>query len=194
VLRREFGCWREWKRQIEPVGRKVLVTMGGSDPDNFTTVVIDALRLVRVEGLEAIVVLGGCNPYARSLEQSADQFAGAVRLRRSVSNMAELMGWADVAISGAGTTCLEMCLLGLPAILIDLAENQRPIAHELERTRCAIYLGESGNVSVENVATKLEWFLLSPEIRAACSRRARDLVDGQGAARVVSVMQNRQEE
>ena len=34
--------------------------MGGSDPDNFTTVVIDALRLVRVEGLEAIVVLGGC--------------------------------------------------------------------------------------------------------------------------------------
>ena len=36
MLRREFRPWRNWQREIPPVGRKVLVTMGGSDPDNLT--------------------------------------------------------------------------------------------------------------------------------------------------------------
>ncbi|MGH9553067.1 MAG: PseG/SpsG family protein, partial [Terriglobales bacterium] len=36
LLRREFKSWREWKREIAPIARKVLVTVGGTDPDNLT--------------------------------------------------------------------------------------------------------------------------------------------------------------
>ena len=55
------------------------------------------------------------------------------------------MEWADVAVSAAGTTCWEMCLLGLPAILIGLAPNQRPVAQELDRRGVAVYLDSEGD-------------------------------------------------
>jgi UDP-2,4-diacetamido-2,4,6-trideoxy-beta-L-altropyranose hydrolase len=188
LLRREFKQWRNWTREIARIGRKVLVTMGGSDPDNVTARIINALELLKMQGLHAVVVVGGSNPHFENLRRPPGH--SNVRLQIDVPNISELMAWADVAVSAAGTTCLEMCLLGLPAMLISLAENQRPIAHELGRTHCAIYIGESSNVTAENVASKLEWFLLSPEIRATCSRSGRELVDGQGAPRVVSVIQN----
>jgi UDP-2,4-diacetamido-2,4,6-trideoxy-beta-L-altropyranose hydrolase len=188
MLRREFAAWRDWTHDINPRGRKVLVTMGGSDPDNVTLRVVHALQLIQVHGLEATVVAGDGNPHFESLERAALRRPGVVRLKRNVRNMAELMAWADVVISAAGSTCWEICLLGLPAILIDLAENQYPIAQELDRRGCGIHLGSTSNVSPETIAGKLEWLLLSPEVRKALSGQAQELVDGEGAMRVLSAI------
>jgi UDP-2,4-diacetamido-2,4,6-trideoxy-beta-L-altropyranose hydrolase len=188
LLRREFARWGEWKREIAPVGGKVLVTMGGSDPGNITARVIEALGLVRVEGLEATVVVGGSNPHSDFLRRAVARFVGKIHIQKDVPNMPELMAWADVAVSAAGTTCWELCLLGLPAILIDLAENQRPIAEALTWKKCAIHLGGTSEVATEKMAASLEWLLLSPATRTAISRRARELVDTNGAIRVVSAI------
>ena len=59
LLRREFKSWRKWKREIAPIARKVLVTVGGTDPDNVTVRIIRALRLLAEEKLEATIVIGG---------------------------------------------------------------------------------------------------------------------------------------
>ena len=140
MLRREFSQWQEWKREILPVGRKVLVTMGGSDPDNITALVIEALQSLPGKEIETTVVVGGGNPHFESLELAAGSFTGKMRLEKDVSNMPGLMAWADIAIVGAGTTSWELCLLGLPAILVDLAENQRPVAAELNRLQVVVHL------------------------------------------------------
>ena len=141
LLRRESNAWREWNRKIAPDGRKVLVTIGGSDPDNLTLIAIRAMRMVAEGKLEATVVVGGSNPYGDQIEAEIRGTGGSIRLLKNVSDMPELMADADVAISGAGSTCWEMCFLGLPAIVIDVAENQRPIAQELDRRGIAIHLG-----------------------------------------------------
>ncbi len=188
LLRREFAPWRDWKREIAPVGRKVLVTMGGSDPENVTSLAIHALRRVKVPEVEAVVVVGGSNTNLEAIEQAVLRSALPIKLQKRVTKMAELMAWADVAVCGAGTTCWEMCLLGLPAILIDLAANQRPVAAELDRRGAAIHLGPSRELSIAEVAGKLEWILTSEEPRAAISERGRELVDGRGAARVVAAI------
>ena len=96
-------------------------------------------------------------------------------------NMAELMAWADVAISAAGTICWEICLLVLPAIQVDLAENQRPVAQDLQEKGVAIYLGSSEDISEKQIAAnKLEWLLLSPDARNTMSNPSdgQRLVDG----------------
>jgi UDP-2,4-diacetamido-2,4,6-trideoxy-beta-L-altropyranose hydrolase len=188
LLRREFQAWRQWKREMGPVARKVLVTMGGSDPENITAIVIRALQMASIESLEAKVVVGAANPNIESSERAAGQSQRDISVLRNVTNMPELMAWADVAISGAGSTCWEMCLLGLPAILIDLAENQRTVAKELDRRGIAVHLGSVGDVTPEKIASKLRWLLDSIETRTALSMRARELVDGKGAERVVSAM------
>jgi UDP-2,4-diacetamido-2,4,6-trideoxy-beta-L-altropyranose hydrolase len=190
LLRREFEGWRHWKRETVPLARRVLVTMGGSDPDNVTAIVIHALQLASIKGLEAIIVIGASNPHVESLERAASQSQANVSVLKDVTNMAEHMAWADVAISGAGSTCWEMCLLGLPALLIDLAENQRAVAKELDRRGAAIHLGGTDNAFPEKIADKLRWLLDSNEIRTALSMQARELVDGKGAERVISAMRD----
>jgi UDP-2,4-diacetamido-2,4,6-trideoxy-beta-L-altropyranose hydrolase len=183
MLRRDFKPWRKWQREIAPHGRKLLVTMGGSDPDNVTAVVLEGIRQVRIEGLEVVAVLGGSNPHTDFLQQGASQ-SPAIRLLKNAANMPELMAWADVALSAAGSTCGEMCLLGLPAILIDLAENQTPVAQELGRQQAAIHLGSSKDVTATEIAEGVQSVLLSTELRTSLSQRSRKLVDGEGAERV----------
>jgi UDP-2,4-diacetamido-2,4,6-trideoxy-beta-L-altropyranose hydrolase len=189
MLRREFSSWRGWNREISPMGRKVLITMGGSDPDRFTEAVIRSLRQVEIEGLETTVAVGGSNPNWASLQRVASEFSGSLHLHRDVADMAELMAWADAAVSAAGTTSWEMCLLGLPALLISVAANQHPLAQELNNRGCAIHLGTLQDLSAEKVASQLEQLLNSAETRSSLSRRALQLVDGNGAQRAASIMQ-----
>lgn len=183
MLRRDFRRWSKWQREIPAHGRKVLVTMGGSDPDNVTAIVLEALRAVKIDELEVVAVLGGSNPHLDFLERLANQ-SPPVRFLRDAANMPELMAWADIAVSAAGSTSAEMCLLGLPAILIDLAENQRPVAQELCRRQAAIHLGSSKEVTAAEIAISLQSLLLSTGLRASLSQRSRELLDGEGAERV----------
>ena len=189
LLRREFKPWRSWNREISPVARKVLVTVGGSDPDNVTLRVIRALRLIAEDNLEATVVVGGSNPHGHELEREVQNGGNAFRLVKDVPDMPQLMADADVAISAAGITTWEMCFLGLPAVLIDVAENQTPGARQLDRQGIAIHAGSSEEVTPESIAARLKPLLASAKCRAAMSERGRKLVDGLGAERVISAMQ-----
>jgi UDP-2,4-diacetamido-2,4,6-trideoxy-beta-L-altropyranose hydrolase len=197
LLRREFVKWRGWKRDVETPGNKVLITMGGSDPGNVTLEVLEALRTAVAGNLEAVIVVGGSNPHFESIVRVAESFPGKIRVQRDAANMAELMAWADIAVSAAGSTCWEMCMLGLPAIVLDIAPNQERLSRELEREGCAIHIAQadfsqagisSDNSKVVAIREKIELLMQSSQIRGGISRRAAELVDGNGAGRVVAAM------
>lgn len=188
LLRREFTPWRKWQREIRPRGRDVLVILGGSTPTEAGVRVIESLGRAEVEDLRAIFVVGGSSPDVAALETCAAKFPEKIAIRRDVSNMAELMAYADVAISAAGSTCWELCLLGLSSILLDVADNQTPIAVELDRRGCALYAGSGNTVSPDDLADTLENLLASQDKRESMSLRSRQLVDGLGAERVLSAM------
>ena len=190
LLRREFAVWRAWTRDVPVIGRHVLVTMGGSDPENVTARIVDALALVEAEDLETIVVMGGSAPHFEALEQSVAHVGKSITIRRDVDNIAELMAWADLAVSSAGTTCWELCLLGLPSLLVDVAENQTALARELDRRRAAIHMGAPRDSTMAQLACQLQTLLQSHEMRRSLAVRCRELVDGKGAERVVSLMRS----
>jgi UDP-2,4-diacetamido-2,4,6-trideoxy-beta-L-altropyranose hydrolase len=187
LLRREFIPWRDWVRSVSSECRKVLVMMGGSDPENLTGLVIDALQLAKLENLETTIVVGGSNPNFPELRRAAAQSGNGMTVLRDISNAAELMATADVAVSAAGSTCWELCLMGLPALLIDVAVNQTQVAEELQRRGCAIHVGDR-SVTKERLAEALMSLSGSEECRRSLSQRSRALVDGKGAERVVSVL------
>ena len=188
LLRREFGAWKDWGREIPETGRKVLVTFGGSDPGNFTAIVMQSIRQLKIPGLETVVVIGASNPHFASLEKIPSERERAIRFERNVSDMAKLMAWADLAVSAAGTTCLEMCLLGLPAIVVAVAENQRAAARELEKRNCVMKL-DAKSLSAESVAQSIERLLRDRQTRSSLSQHGRELVDGEGANRVISAIE-----
>jgi UDP-2,4-diacetamido-2,4,6-trideoxy-beta-L-altropyranose hydrolase len=186
MLRREFTEWRGWKQKIPAVAHRFLVTMGGSDPDNVTERVLRAI--LGEPSLNATVVAGGSNPHLPKLRELVAGARRDVQLIENVTNMPELMASSDVAISGAGTTSLEMCFLGLPALLIVLAQNQRFAAEELNRRGVAINLGEGAEIQRSTLSAYLTRLVNSPDTRKAMSERGRELVDGRGAERVVRAL------
>lgn len=188
LLRREFAPWRTWQRKISARVRNILVTLGGSTSTEAGVRVMESLARAKIDGLRAIFVVGGSSPDAAALENCASKFRGKISLRHDVSNMAELMAQADIAISAAGSTCWELCLLGLPSILLDVADNQIPVAIELERRGCALYAGSGSRVCPDHLLNLLQNLIISPEKRRLMSARSRQLVDGLGAERVVSAM------
>ncbi len=193
LLRREFFPWRDWKREVSPVCRRLLVMMGGSDPDNLTARVLDAVVQAGIGHLETTVVVGGSNPHLAMLQRLAAESGRKIALRNDVADIAELMGAADIAVSAAGSTCWELCLLGLPALLIDVAANQSAVAKELDRRGCAIHLGDQ-TVDAGKIASELTRLVASFELRRSLSQKARELVDGQGAERVLAVLRGDNED
>jgi len=188
LLRREFLSWRNWKREIPSRASKVLVTLGGSDPDNATERVIEGVKLAR-QDMEVTILVGVSNPHHAHLKKATAGLAG-ISLVENARNMAELMAASDIAIAGAGSTCWELCFLGLPSLLIDLAENQRPVSQELDRLGVAVDLGNSADVSPRKIADELVSLIGSPERRATMCERGRALIDGNGAARVCREMES----
>ena len=189
LLRSEFKHGPRRVRAINQDGRKVLVTMGGSDPKNVTLRVIQALKPVSSKRLQITVVVGGHNSNGESLERAVS--GSDIVLARNVANMPDLISETDVAVAAAGSTCWELCFLGVPALLVDAAENQDPVAKALARLGVAVHLSGGANVAAEEIITKLEWLLGSVETRKAMSRNGMALVDGRGAERVVAAMRGR---
>lgn len=184
LLRPEFEKFRQWKRRIPPIARKVLVTMGGADPNNTTAETVAALR--SIPNIEAVVVAGGGNPHLEELETEVKRAGAAFKLIVDATNMAELMAWADVAIAAAGSTAWELAFMGLPSLLFTLAENQTHNATALAAAGISGLL-ESGAQSGD-LSRALESLLQDPTTRARMSAEGRQVVDGAGSDRVAGIL------
>lgn len=166
------------------------MTLGGSDLDNVTLKVLEALALVSSDRLEATVVLGGGNPHRASLEDAASRAAFPIRVIVNAPNVPGLMADADLAVSAGGSTCWELAFLGVPALLLVTAKNQQGIALGLDEAGAAESRGWAGDVTPTALAEALARLAQDAPRRAEMSRRARALVDGRGAERVLGAMQS----
>lgn len=188
LLRKEFARWPEQVREFPVRARKILVTLGGSDPDNVTLKVIQALPMLSGSEVEVVVVVGAENRRYDELQAAAQHAAVAIRFDRNVTAMAPRMAWADVAVSSAGSTCWELACMGLPALVLVLAENQRQLAQGLEEAGIAENLGWHRDVSQTQILQALVQLLGNWERRQEMSNRGRQVVDGQGSRRIVTEM------
>lgn len=187
LLRREFRCTapqRDATGQIE----RVLVTLGGSDPDNVTRKVIDALLLL--PHLHAKVIVGAANPRREELARHCLQAGTRIELLPPVENMVPLMDEAQFAISAGGTSVLELASRGLPTLLVAIADNQLAICETMRDRGVMAYAGWHSDVSPETLASTLDALTRESAIaqRAQFIERGLELVDGQGAIRVAREM------
>ena len=191
LLRRDFTRWRDWPRETPAQVRRVLVTLGGSDPDNVTASVLAALEQLALPDLEVVVVVGGASRHYETLRAGL-RLPGA-RLRRNVTDMPELMRWADLAVTAGGSTCWEAACLGLPLCSLVIAENQLASARRLARAGTAEVM-EPGPAGWEpdKLAGVLDALAHNSARRAQMTTAGRALVDGRGAERVTNILTGRE--
>jgi UDP-2,4-diacetamido-2,4,6-trideoxy-beta-L-altropyranose hydrolase len=175
LLRREFRTWERAPRPAADPVRRVLVTLGGGDPGPVVdTVLAAAARPDR----EVQWITGPLNP-RRSAPPGVEVVVDA-------ADMPERMHWADLAVTAAGSTSWELARVGTPQIAIELADNQRPVAHALAEHGIAVRAGRPADLDPAALAAAIDG--LTAERRAEMTRRGRAAIDGQGAVRVLEAM------
>ena len=75
--------------------------------------------------------------------------------------------------------------MGLPTVLLVLAENQQGIAASLDKANVAISLGLYRKVCFAKFASTILTLLENRSLRQEMSQRAKKLVDGFGTERVI---------
>lgn len=190
LLRNEFRQALDSQEGGE-VGRRdcrLLVTMGGADPENATDQVIDALLAMSRGDLEAKIIVGPLNPHRLALEERLRSVVIDAEILCSVADMPSLMRWADLAISAAGSTCWELAALGVPMVVTVLADNQEQVAASLASHGAAINLGWVHDWQPRQVASVIEGLVVDQERRQQMGEKGQRLVDGRGCERVVGHM------
>lgn len=188
LLRRDFRSHPSGQGGIQDVGRRLLVSLGGSDPENWTTRMIESAAQAGIPGLQCKVVVGPGNEHAAGIEKRSRELGPEFEVLRSPGDMPALMRWADAALAAAGSTSWELAHMGVPTLLVAAAANQEPIAEHLDRMGAACNLGWAKDLNLDDVAVRLKKLMFSRETRRSMALKGRAVVDGKGALRVAARM------
>ena len=188
LLRKEFQAWSGRRRQIPEVAAKILVMFGGANAGGATARVVAALAEADLGDAELTVVVGGGAADLDDLRHEVAVFPGTAHLEFDVADMAPILAGADLAISAAGSTCWEMAFMGLPALLLVTADNQRGLAAALHRCGAAHSLGEVGKLDLDSLRHRVASIAKDCDRRRAMAAAGQSLVDGRGASRVFLAM------
>ena len=186
LLRAEFAEARRVPRTSGRV-RRIFVFMGGVDRSDVTAMVIEALAALPKRDFEAQVVVGGSNTHRHELAKTCSSLSNIIYCEQ-VNDMAARMASADLAVGAGGTTTWERCAVGLPSLVISVAENQVSIAREVEQLGIGKYLGSAEDVTVAQIMDEIERLQENPEMLLSMRQKAQDLVDGKGVERVGQVL------
>ena len=171
LLRSEFA---EVKKHLSPKSgnvRRIFLFFGGSDPDNLTGRALEALSDHGLNYLNVDVVIGESNRNRGSVEKLVSKRKNT-QLYIQIDNIAQLMGEADLALGTGGSTTWERLFLGLPAITIINAVNQKQVTEDLEQFGAIWNLGWHEDVSTSTLANTIAQALENPKALKTMSEKA----------------------
>jgi UDP-2,4-diacetamido-2,4,6-trideoxy-beta-L-altropyranose hydrolase len=183
LLRPEFAQGRAALRHRDGRVRRVLVFFGGMDPSNQTCKALQAIASLQRDDIATDVVVGATNPHKETVREFCATHLG-IQYHCQTDRMAELMAAADLAIGAGGTTTWERCAMGLPSIVVTLADNQIPSTRMMAEEGRLLYLGDQGDVSAAAIAHVIAGLLEAPGWLELLAKRSAELVDGRGTERV----------
>ena len=186
LLREEFFGGPRPQRTHDRVSR-LLVTLGGNDPIGMTGRVLEAVDSPEFANLLVDVTVGSSNVRIAEIRAAAER-APNVRLHVQCDYVAELMRGADLCVGAGGLTSWERCYLGLPTLIVILAENQRAFVADLDGLGAVRSLGDGEALTPLRLRDALAAAMADAEWRRRSAAIGCALVDGLGTSRVVQAL------
>lgn len=186
LLRPGFALARpmalERRRRVETV-ESILVSLGGTDPANATSLALDALALAGLK-CRVVVVMGRAAPHLDAVRTRAARLEPPAEVRLDVRDMPALLAAADLAIGASGGSAWERCCLGLPSLTVVIADNQREVARGLALAGAA----EACGLDPAAIAQALIRLAKDGAALRRMAERAAALCDGDGAGRLAEML------
>lgn len=189
LLSPEYLAYRKHRKPHTGSVDRIFIFFGGSDPDNLTGRTLNALKDADLGPMQIDVVIGASAPNKDAIEATAKQLPSVI-LYKPRPHLADIISEADLAIGAGGTTTWERMALGLPSLIISIADNQIPACRDLANDNLIRYAGHGETVSAKSIHSLVKELIASPDELKSLSSKARALVDGRGAERVVDTIYN----
>jgi UDP-2,4-diacetamido-2,4,6-trideoxy-beta-L-altropyranose hydrolase len=186
LLRREFAEARAaalTRRRKTTSGRRVVISMGLTDPGGLSWPIAAAIA-ERMPDCKIDVILGTESRNRPSTRELARRWP-AIAVHVDPQPISRLLAEADIAIGAAGSSTWERCCLGLPSVMVVMADNQQQIATNVASAGAAV-VTESRNAA--DLAAMAAQLLADEPWRRAMGEAAAVICDGLGAARVANVL------
>jgi UDP-2,4-diacetamido-2,4,6-trideoxy-beta-L-altropyranose hydrolase len=183
LLRREFKQGVK-KREIRQTGNRILVTLGGSDPENLTPKIADALA--RCSDLEVTAIAG---PGYDNVDELRKRNASNLRVVFNPPSIAQFMNGSDQAIIAAGGTLWELLSMGCAVLSYSRNIVQMRVVQVLSHRGAVVDMGETRHFEPAKLVVSVKELVDSRQARERMTTLGRTLVDGLGATRVVEAVQ-----
>lgn len=190
----EFAILREsfsnQHKEVRELGREVIVSFGGSDPQGLTLKVLRALDGVSADllGMNVKAVLGPAFSYKKELGSLLPGLSYEPKVLENVEQMAEVLAQADLVFCSGGMTVFEISSLGTPGVVLCQNAREQRRMETFSREGTVVYLGlgtEVGEATIRNAAKEL---LENVNKRKDMSEAGRRLVDARGTQRAAKVV------
>jgi len=182
ILRDEFSQTRA-SRTIPAQARRLLLTFGGGDDRGACLACLEALQ--GVSGFEIMILTSRYNPQVASIRSWLERHPElSAMLLLDDPQIAQRMVEADIAVTAGGTTTFETAMLGLPTIVIPIADNQRATARAWGRIGVAIDVDPLEQLNADRLRRELVSLAADPARRERMARLGQEYVDGRGVERL----------
>lgn len=162
--------------------KNILVTMGGTDINNYTIKVLKSIN--NIEATINVIIGSGFKCIDEIKRISEDKTN--INLIYNPSNIAQVMKENDIAISAGGTTIYELASLGIPTILITQAENQKNLAEKVDKLKLMNYLGCFKEVKEEYIEKNVVQLMKDKQSREYMSNECKNIINRNGVANIIN--------
>lgn len=168
---------------------RILVAFGGGENATLLGTVLSGVARSGIEA-EIDIILGTGDRSREAWADAAAQITGAVRIHSSLdaSAVAAMMASADLAVGAAGSMSWERCCLGLPSLVVIVADNQVDVAAALADQGAALNLGRASDLDANRIAEAIDGVSARPNQLAAMAEKAAALCDGLGTSRAAAAL------
>jgi UDP-2,4-diacetamido-2,4,6-trideoxy-beta-L-altropyranose hydrolase len=184
------GRWRRLRKssrarhgEMREVGH-VMISMGATDPGDASTKIVSALDAAGLR-IRSDIVLGPSAPHHQALSRALKPW---MDLLIDPVDFPDRVAQADIVIGAPGQSSLERATLGVPSLIIPVADNQNDLCEMLERSGAAECLPREMLDDPERLGQRISGLVADAERRVSLSRAAAQLVDGRGALRLLCAL------
>lgn len=131
LLRKEFRQYKDFERMRINTVNKLLITLGGADPNNVSMQIVEILERYRQRRLAITIILGAGYLYHEQIKRITQSCFHEYTFAENVKNISDYMKNADIGLTAGGSTCWELIVMQLPSIIVTLSENQERVAQTM---------------------------------------------------------------
>ena len=180
--------FKKFRKQLYNIKQKqnynIVITMGGSDYDNLTELVVNSL--LHFNNLRINILVGPFFKNYKNLKQVSNN--RNVKIIKSSKTIWKEFNKADIAISASGNTLYELIVQRIPTLCISASPHQIPYAKKFQNLGCAIHLGYKNQITTKKIQNSVTNLLKNTNKRRKMASVSGKTIIGNGLTHVISIM------